>query len=268
MCTLNVHSYIPFCVNNMCLYDKAGTIISTVVRLLIALTRKTYDIFYFRIFAWMHIPTSMLRPLRSKMHHMVAKIGIIIYNSMHRVIVAARNRQLKISTIQVNGPRTPAPGTTQQIHESIKVLLDVDYSLYVHHIFTVWVLYFIFFCFLILTTFTGSRALYLLCISPIIAGPMNLFARKYLFYNKFFIYHTTIRIFDYSYATSFKLLDKGLFEILGPYGAINTISKAARRVTKMQTGLLYHNTGILILGAIFLLMFGSVFLYAWMHNTV
>lgn len=241
----------------------SGATTGIVVSLLIAFSQKTFYIFYYRITAWMSVFISMLRPKASIFYHVVKKIKSSIISVINRITMAARLRQLKAGTTHIKD--TYSPGTAQPINETIKVLLDVDYSLYIHHIFTVWVLYFIFFCIIVFTTFRGSRAIYALCIRHWITGPIHFFVRKYVFYNKFFIYNTTIRILDFSYASSFKLLDKGLFEISGPYGAINTISKVSRRVTVMQTGLLYHNTGILILGALFLLMFGSVFLYIWMN---
>lgn len=195
---------------------------------------------------------------RINIYHKVRKIKTWLQTVLFRITVSMR---IGLGTSIAKEPR---PEMAPQLHGTITVLLDVDYSQYIHHIFTVWVLYFIFICLIVLTTFSGSRALYLLCIHPRFVGPMHFFVRKYIFYNRYFIYKSTMRIFDFSYATSFKLLDKGLFEIFGPYGAINITSKMARRVSAMQTGLLYHNTGILILGAIFLLMFGSVFFYAWL----
>lgn len=251
----------------MSFIDNAVEMTGAVVSRLKALFQKTYDIFYFRMTVWVSIVVSTQRSHAARMYHLVKKIKYRIVSVRYRVNVPVpvQHSQLGVGTTSTFAL---FPGTVEQSHETLKVLLDVDYSQYIHHIFTIWVLYFIFFSLIVLTTFSGSRALYMLCIRPFVVGPMHTFVRKYLFYNRLFIYNTSVRILDFSFVTTFKLLDKGLFEILGPYGAIKAISKKAHRVSAMQTGLLYHNTGILILGAIFLLMFGSVFLYAWMYTSL
>lgn len=146
------------------------------------------------------------------------------------------------------------------LDNKLPIILDVEYSQYIHFVFTIWVCYFIFYCSILFTTFVGARAIYTICIRPWFVGLARFFVRKYIFFNKFFIFNFSINILRFSYLISFQYLDKGLFELVGPYGAIRNVSKMARRVKAMQTGLLYHNTGIVLLGALFLFMFATLIL--------
>ena len=50
---------------------------------------------------------------------------------------------------------------------------------------------------------------------------------------------------------TFKLFDKGLIELFGPYGIVKVTSYFINSVSKIQTGLIYHYSGFIILGLIF-----------------
>jgi len=54
---------------------------------------------------------------------------------------------------------------------------------------------------------------------------------------------------------TFKGLDKGLLESLGPSGVVTTINKGSFLITTPQTGLLYHYALMLLVGTSFLLWF-------------
>lgn len=57
-------------------------------------------------------------------------------------------------------------------------------------------------------------------------------------------------MFHLSYVIPFRLLDKGFIELIGPLGLaekLHTFSKIASRV---QTGLIYHYTFIILIGII------------------
>ncbi len=76
------------------------------------------------------------------------------------------------------------------------------------------------------------------------------FVKKWYFdiiYNKFIV-----NIFFYiGYHISFKLLDRGLFELIGPLGIIRLISTLIKKVSNLQSGLIYHYIFIMILGLTF-----------------
>lgn len=63
-------------------------------------------------------------------------------------------------------------------------------------------------------------------------------------YNQFFAQ----KALDFGYTISWKSLDKGWFEILGPYGIIETFPKWSRRLGALQSGLIPHYAVLMVLG--------------------
>jgi len=63
-------------------------------------------------------------------------------------------------------------------------------------------------------------------------------------YNQFFAQ----KALDFGYTISWKSLDKGWFEILGPYGIIETFPKWSRRLGTLQSGLIPHYAVFMVLG--------------------
>jgi NADH-ubiquinone oxidoreductase chain 5 len=84
----------------------------------------------------------------------------------------------------------------------------------------------------------------------------NFLVQKWFFdkvYNEFVAH----RLMGFGYHTSFKLLDKGLFEMLGPYGISNSVSWMSARMSSIQTGLLPHYALVMLLGITALLVSGT-----------
>lgn len=80
----------------------------------------------------------------------------------------------------------------------------------------------------------------------------NFLNRKWFFdklYNEFF----TQRFFKFSYDVSYKLIDRGIIEILGPLGLSYITLKKAYFLAKIQTGYLYHYSFVILLSVTFLL---------------
>jgi len=90
----------------------------------------------------------------------------------------------------------------------------------------------------------------------------NFLNRKWFFdkiYNEYFGQF----FFKFGYSISYKFIDRGIFEILGPTGLSNTAVRIASSLHKMQTGNIYHYTLTILIGVTFLfgmrqlwLMFG------------
>jgi len=59
--------------------------------------------------------------------------------------------------------------------------------------------------------------------------------------------------FKFGYSMSYKSIDRGTFEIMGPTGLSTVTMKAAHQLHRMQTGSLYHYTLIIITGLAFVL---------------
>jgi NADH-ubiquinone oxidoreductase chain 5 len=103
-----------------------------------------------------------------------------------------------------------------------------------------------------------SDFLFKLKVSPIGLKIYNFLNRKWFFdkvYNEYF----TQFFFKFGYSVSYKFVDRGVFEILGPTGLSNTALKIGSSVHKMQTGFIYHYTLTILIGFTFFLGI----LYLW-----
>ncbi len=78
----------------------------------------------------------------------------------------------------------------------------------------------------------------------------NLFTflnRKYIFFNKNIVF-PLIDLMNYSALNyTFKLFDKGLIELFGPFGITRLIIYTTKLNSKLQSGLVYHYSGLIIL---------------------
>ena len=96
-------------------------------------------------------------------------------------------------------------------------------------------------------TFYGSRAIYVLKTSSFGRSLYTMASRRWFFdqvYNQFFAQ----KALDFGYHISWKTLDKGWFEVLGPYGIIHTFPKWSRRLGTLQSGLIPHYAVLMVLG--------------------
>lgn len=75
----------------------------------------------------------------------------------------------------------------------------------------------------------------------------NFLNRKWFFdkiYNEYFSQF----FFKFGFSTSYKFIDRGIFEILGPTGLSTAILKVGSSLHKMQTGFIYHYTLLILVG--------------------
>ncbi len=91
-------------------------------------------------------------------------------------------------------------------------------------------------------------------------GKTSLIGRKiYSMLNKRWLFDKVINDFigqknlDFGYRISFKTLDKGCFEILGPYGIRFLFENLARYLSRLQSGMIYHYAVVMLLGVILLI---------------
>ena len=57
----------------------------------------------------------------------------------------------------------------------------------------------------------------------------------------------------YKRQTTYKAIDRGIIEILGPYGISNTVSEQSRKIGSAQTGYLYHYAFVMLVGVTLLI---------------
>jgi len=84
----------------------------------------------------------------------------------------------------------------------------------------------------------------------------SIFGKKcYCFFNrKWFIdkiYNEYLGQFflKFAYSTSYRFIDKGIFEILGPTGLSLTVLKVSLNLNKLQSGYIYHYTSIILVAS-------------------
>jgi NADH:ubiquinone oxidoreductase subunit 5 (subunit L)/multisubunit Na+/H+ antiporter MnhA subunit len=88
----------------------------------------------------------------------------------------------------------------------------------------------------------------------------NFFNRKWFFdkiYNEYFGQF----FFKFGYSISYKFVDRGIFEILGPTGLSMLSLKISSNLHKMQSGHIYHYNLILLIGITFLFGLREIWLF-------
>ena len=92
-----------------------------------------------------------------------------------------------------------------------------------------------------------SNVLFKLKISSIGQKIYNFLNKKW-FFDKLYNEKLGQFLFNFSYATSYKVVDRGIFEILGPHGITFVLSKFSSTVNKIQTNHIYHYTFVFFVG--------------------
>ena len=103
------------------------------------------------------------------------------------------------------------------------------------------------------------KFLFLLKISFLGKKIYNFFNRKWFFdkiYNELFGQF----FFKFGYSISYKFVDRGIFEILGPTGLTIFFSKISYNIHKMQSGYLYHFTFSILISITFFLLIRKIWL--------
>lgn len=78
--------------------------------------------------------------------------------------------------------------------------------------------------------------------------------KKYLFINKNLYYPIINNSFSFSYNSMYAFFDKGIIEWIGPFGIVNYINNVIVKNSKIQTGLVYHYFGLMVLSIIVLIL--------------
>jgi proton-translocating NADH-quinone oxidoreductase chain L len=80
----------------------------------------------------------------------------------------------------------------------------------------------------------------------------NFFNKKW-FFDKIYTEYIGQFFFKFGYYVSYKIIDRGIFEIFGPMGLSLLIFKKASYLYKLQTGYIYHYTFLILIGSTVLL---------------
>lgn len=119
----------------------------------------------------------------------------------------------------------------------------------------------------LIATATGAVIAYFFTVWNASAGfalKEHFFVRKvYAFLNKRWYFDKVYNdwlsqvAMDFGYSISFKALDKGFFEICGPYGVAHSFPKIATYWSRLQSGLIYHYAVVMLLGLTLLVLISS-----------
>lgn len=74
------------------------------------------------------------------------------------------------------------------------------------------------------------------------------FLNKRWFFDKLYNDLVGEKTLYFGYHISFKTLDKGFFEILGPYGISQFFQRSTRYIANFQTGMIYHYAVVILIG--------------------
>jgi NADH-ubiquinone oxidoreductase chain 5 len=92
-------------------------------------------------------------------------------------------------------------------------------------------------------------SLYSFKVSPFGVKFYSFFSKKWYFdliYNTFIVKN----ILDFGYHITFKSIDRGLIELVGPLGIVRSLKNLINKVSTVHSGYIYHYTFVIICGLI------------------
>ena len=84
------------------------------------------------------------------------------------------------------------------------------------------------------------------------------FLNKKWYFDKLYNELLNKPLMSFGYFVSFRGMDKGIVEMLGPYGAVSSFSSLMKKTSKLQTGFIYHYAFIMLVGIVVLLTVTSL----------
>ena len=79
------------------------------------------------------------------------------------------------------------------------------------------------------------------------------FLNKKWFFDKVYNEFITQSFLSFSYNVSYKIIDRGIIEVLGPMGISNLVNRQSTNLYKLQTGFLYHYALVILISVTFLI---------------
>lgn len=133
------------------------------------------------------------------------------------------------------------------------VLLPYEYNKFTYYYIFILTIYFFLFgfvlynynSFFIYFTYIGSISYF-----NLIYVHIN---KKFLFFNRLVINSVLNIFFNESYNLTYKLIDKQILEIMGPFGIVFNVKYYLKKINNVSTGLIYHYSGIMIIFLILVL---------------
>jgi proton-translocating NADH-quinone oxidoreductase chain L len=114
-----------------------------------------------------------------------------------------------------------------------------------------------------------SKFMYDITLSPL-GLKMYSFLNQKWYFDKLYNEYINKPLVSFGYFVSFRGMDKGVVEILGPYGIATSFTYMMKRISKFQTGYIYHYAFIMLIGIVCLLtmlsLWTSIQTYIFMDN--
>jgi NADH-ubiquinone oxidoreductase chain 5 len=101
-----------------------------------------------------------------------------------------------------------------------------------------------------------------------IGKSLYLFLNKRWLFDKVYNDYIVSPSLSFGYSVSFKTLDKGIIEILGPYGIVKTFQSLSYMVSKIQSGYIYHYAFAMLISLSFFIALTGLwdFFSYWIDN--
>jgi len=99
----------------------------------------------------------------------------------------------------------------------------------------------------------GPRTLFSFKISPFGRLFYNFLNRKW-FFDKVYTEVIAQNALSFGYKTSYKTIDRGIIEMLGPYGLSSMVNVQGSLLSRLQTGFVYHYAFVMLVGVTFILI--------------
>lgn len=84
------------------------------------------------------------------------------------------------------------------------------------------------------------------------------FLNKRWYFDKVYNDFVAYPLLNFGYEVSYKTLDKGIIEVLGPYGIINSFQRLTKSISSLQTGYIHQYAFFMIVGVTLLVFFVSI----------
>ena len=98
-----------------------------------------------------------------------------------------------------------------------------------------------------IVNYTNTKQTYILKTSWLGNKLYYMFNKRW-FFDKVYNDFIGQKALSFGYNTSFKTLDKGLFEILGPFGISILFQRFTSHISKLQSGMIYHYALVMLIG--------------------
>lgn len=136
-------------------------------------------------------------------------------------------------------------GNSININTNISNVISEYYTYY--RVFVLYVLLYFIFMYFYIKLYYKNFFFIVLKTNRLLHNLYYSINKKYLYLNRFFIYNNIVSIFNFSYVWCYKLIDKGLVEIFGPYGITYILYNKIINFNKLQSGYIYHYLGYIFI---------------------